>query len=655
MYLYFLVFFAHVIHGTSFKSDEILSLPGLATGLKSKQFSGYLDVNKNKSHLHYWFVESEQNPETDPVVLWLNGGPGCSSLGGFFYEQGPFEISTDGKILNYRKYRWNRVANMLFLEAPVGVGFSYNDLSNYVNSDDQTVKDNLEAMERFFSLFPKYRYNPFYLTGESYAGIYIPTLAQSILKSTAIETYHGAKLNGIAVGNGCTGTEIGICGWYYNNYCQGLYYSYQYFLNLPFFDDNLKKNITKHCDWNACLEVNQKPITDENPILSLACYQLLDQASTQLSYINIYNVYSDCVSNTCHDISANYNGNKDKNDRTDHIHNKKHDQSRNIQYTTTIGQSHLFTNKIRNILNSLSYSNNEINTKAHRKLSTIETDDENLDVDSGPYGCIDTKAASIYLGQLSVQQAIHVQPPPSPSCWGLCSTADGFSYKSTVQNLPRDVYPYLIENIKVLIYNGDLDACVPYNDNQDWTANMGYSTAKAWGPWRVETEGEKQIGGYAVEYDVGEVDGAFEFRTVRGAGHMVPTDKPKEAFAMFCHFIGLVGPIAINDSDIAMESQSNCSERPPSVQQSVFVTLLTLSILMAFSIISFMFFNIFKINNPALPVTVTSLSLNPLNQHHQHQQQQHRGTIHRDGGISYTAVNSSQDDTKTDDSPPCSM
>ena len=76
----------------AFAADEVTSLPGWSGPLPSRQFSGYLDVGASK-HLHYSLVESEGSPSTDPTVLWLNGGPGCSSLDGFIYEHGPFRTA----------------------------------------------------------------------------------------------------------------------------------------------------------------------------------------------------------------------------------------------------------------------------------------------------------------------------------------------------------------------------------------------------------------------------------------------------------------------------------------------------------------------------------------------------------------------------------
>ena len=89
----------------AYAPDEITSLPGWEGQLPSKQYSGYLN-GSNTTRLHYWLVESENSPETSPTVLWFNGGPGCSSLDGFIYEHGPFEVSDDFMTLTTREYRW---------------------------------------------------------------------------------------------------------------------------------------------------------------------------------------------------------------------------------------------------------------------------------------------------------------------------------------------------------------------------------------------------------------------------------------------------------------------------------------------------------------------------------------------------------------------
>ena len=99
-------------------------------------------------YLHYWLVLSSNNPATDPITLWLNGGPGCSSLDGFFYENGPFSFTgntgSDGlPELVVNPNSWNTVSNMLYLESPSGVGFSYsNNPNDYNTNDNMTASDN---------------------------------------------------------------------------------------------------------------------------------------------------------------------------------------------------------------------------------------------------------------------------------------------------------------------------------------------------------------------------------------------------------------------------------------------------------------------------------------------------------------------------------
>jgi serine carboxypeptidase-like clade 2 len=116
-------------------------------------------------------------------VRFLNGGPGCSSVGGGgFEENGPFIPDADGN-LQYNNYTWARVANMLFIETPVGVGFSFSKtLADYSSSDASTAVDNYQAMQVFLTKFPQYTNQDFYLAGESYAGHYIPTVVDLICK-----------------------------------------------------------------------------------------------------------------------------------------------------------------------------------------------------------------------------------------------------------------------------------------------------------------------------------------------------------------------------------------------------------------------------------------------------------------------------------------
>ncbi|GFZ17325.1 serine carboxypeptidase-like 45 [Actinidia rufa] len=189
-----------VVESSLSPNDKIAWLPGQPL-VGFQQFSGYVSVDdKKQKSLFYYFVEAEIDPASKPLVLWLNGGPGCSSLGvGAFSENGPFR--PNGQVLVRNEYSWNREANMLYLETPVGVGFSYStDTSSYVAVNDQvTARDNLVFLQRWLLKFPQYKHRDLFITGESYAGHYIPQLAKLMIEFSRKERLFNLK--GVALGN----------------------------------------------------------------------------------------------------------------------------------------------------------------------------------------------------------------------------------------------------------------------------------------------------------------------------------------------------------------------------------------------------------------------------------------------------------------------
>ena len=104
------------------------------------------------------------------ILIFNLGGPGCSGLLGFFTEQGPFRPNKD-MTLSINEYAWNKISNMVFIEAPCGVGYSYSDVeADYHTNDDQTAQDNYDLIQAFFERFPEYRSNRMYISSESYGG-----------------------------------------------------------------------------------------------------------------------------------------------------------------------------------------------------------------------------------------------------------------------------------------------------------------------------------------------------------------------------------------------------------------------------------------------------------------------------------------------------
>ncbi|KAG2374525.1 hypothetical protein C9374_010809 [Naegleria lovaniensis] len=196
--------------GQTALDHQVSYLPGFNGPIKFKSYTGYLKANATRGHyLFYWFMESQNNPATDPVVWWTNGGPGCSSIDGMVSEHGPFVVLADGKTVVDNPYAWNKRVNMVFLEQPIGVGYSYSDTpADYQNvNDDVAAADMNEAMRDFFSRFPQYLKNDFYIAGESYGGVYVPTSALRVLQGNQQGELPRINLKGIMVGNGVTDAE----------------------------------------------------------------------------------------------------------------------------------------------------------------------------------------------------------------------------------------------------------------------------------------------------------------------------------------------------------------------------------------------------------------------------------------------------------------
>lgn len=99
----------------SSKKPDPVSIPSIAKVYPKDWFSGYLDLDNNKTHMHYFFFPSQRAPTTDPLLFWFNGGPGCSSLLGALYEHGPFLVNDNFASIIYNQHAWNQKANVVYI------------------------------------------------------------------------------------------------------------------------------------------------------------------------------------------------------------------------------------------------------------------------------------------------------------------------------------------------------------------------------------------------------------------------------------------------------------------------------------------------------------------------------------------------------------
>ncbi|KAM0881649.1 hypothetical protein ACQ4PT_032811 [Festuca glaucescens] len=224
-------------------TDKITALPGQPEGVDFNQYGGYVTVDEeNGRALFYYLVEAPSGAAEKPLVLWLNGGPGCSSLGyGAMQELGPFRVSQDNKTLIRNLNAWNTVANVIFLESPAGVGFSYSNTSaDYdLSGDERTADDAYVFLVKWLEKFPEYKGRAFYISGESFAGHYVPELAATILLHN---TYHNKtiiNLQGVLVGNPYLDANRNIRG------------ALDFFWTHAVMSDEVYANVTKNCDFDS--------------------------------------------------------------------------------------------------------------------------------------------------------------------------------------------------------------------------------------------------------------------------------------------------------------------------------------------------------------------------------------------------------------------
>lgn len=265
----------------------VTSLPGYDGALPSKHYSGYMPVGNTSGSpgmIHYWVIEAETNPETAPVVYWTNGGPGGSGISaGLLTEMGQLHpmVGDDGSVkLTHNEYSWSKVANMVYVSQPKGVGFSYCLDPNSCENDDKTsAEDAYDFFVAFFEAYPEWAKNDFYLTAESYGGIYLPTFMREIDTRGGVPNFKGA-----AIGDGCWGGEVGTCAFETGKSKQ---------ITVETFFGHSMISQTLYADIQAaCKSFSNDDVKDKT------CSSLLDQANTAAGTFDIYNIYDTCAGDT---------------------------------------------------------------------------------------------------------------------------------------------------------------------------------------------------------------------------------------------------------------------------------------------------------------------------------------------------------------------
>ncbi|MQM02784.1 hypothetical protein Taro_035551 [Colocasia esculenta] len=257
--------------------DLVERLPGQpAVGFR--QYAGYVDVDVEAGRsLYYYFAEADGDADKKPLTLWLNGGPGCSSIGGgAFTELGPFFPRGDGRGLQINTKAWNKASSLLFVESPAGVGWSYsNRTSDYKSGDESTANDMRTFLIRWYEKFPEFKYRGLFLTGESYAGHYIPQLADVLLNYNQQSTGFKFNIRGVAIGNPLLKLDRDIPS------------TYEFFWSHGMISDEIGLTIMNTCDFEDYTFTSPHNVSKE-------CNNAIKDANDVVGdYINPYDVILD--------------------------------------------------------------------------------------------------------------------------------------------------------------------------------------------------------------------------------------------------------------------------------------------------------------------------------------------------------------------------
>ncbi|GMP57177.1 hypothetical protein CsSME_00021368 [Camellia sinensis var. sinensis] len=404
------------------ESDRVLNLPGQPSGPPLSHFSGYITVNQDHGRaLFYWFFEAQSHPSIKPLLLWFNGGPGCSSIGhGAAVELGPLRVNASGSGLEFNRHSWNKAEDV------------YNFLVNW--------------MKRF----PHFKNHDVFISGESYAGHYVPQLAELVYdRNKDTSKYPHINLKGFIVGNPETND-------YYDS--KGLL---EYAWSHSVISDQEFENAKKVCNFK---------VSD----WSGECNAAMRVVFEKYHEIDIYNIYAPiCLLNTSGSDS----------------------------------DSDIFSSKTQNY--------------GLRRMR--------IGGGGGYDPCFSTHTQH-YFNRVDVQTSLHANTRGVANGfvnWNVCNHSVFVTYNFTVFFV-LPIYTKLIKGgLKIWIYSGDTDGRVPVIGSRYCIEALGLPLKSPWRSWYHN----HQVGGRIVEYE------GLTYVTVRGAGHLVPLDKPSQALSLIRSFL----------------------------------------------------------------------------------------------------------------------
>ena len=475
--LFIILLISFIIYSNSATKEKVTDLfDGLYDG---EVYSGYLKTKIEGDELYYIYMPSQNKDPNAPLLLWLNGGPGCSSLFGLLAEIGPVcEDNYAGKY-EINPYSWNKEINLLAIEQPAGVGFSKASDPKFQWTDDLMAENLMVGIKDFLNEF-NLKQKDFYVSGESYAGVYIPYLAKYILNDQSSDKIN---LKGVLIGNGLT-----------------------------LFDVDVERSLVEFSYWHGIISTKTFNLYKKH------CLHEPDELHPEESKNELNDGYFPRnVTHRCNEIRAIVGNRLEGNDiygiyrecpLPEEIYkNKNHPLYDNFQNTYR-----------KTILKSLKQINKDKNKKLGEEL------EPEIDVFPNRF-CDDDLFLDKFLNLDKTKNKLHVD---NSIQWVQCSgkinenyqLGNSFDfYKETMLKFP---------DLKVWVFSGTDDGILSTLGTMRWINKLNFTVEKKWKQYYVD----KQVCGYAQKYKEGLV-----IVTVKGAGHMVPQDKRAASYKMLSSFI----------------------------------------------------------------------------------------------------------------------
>ncbi|KAI9761163.1 MAG: hypothetical protein M4579_001210 [Chaenotheca gracillima] len=196
-------------YGADISAFEVHSLPEVHFDVP-RSYAGEIPIpGKSDDNLFFWLFESENAAQSNELIIWLNGGPGCSSMTGVALENGPF-VFPNSTTPSKNPFSWTKLANVLYIDQPVGAGYSFG--SDAADNNNEVTDDFFYWLQAFYKIFPDLKAKRTFLAGESYAGTYIPYFTDRLLKSQGelAINLQGISIGDPTIGNYAAAFDVGI-------------------------------------------------------------------------------------------------------------------------------------------------------------------------------------------------------------------------------------------------------------------------------------------------------------------------------------------------------------------------------------------------------------------------------------------------------------